>query len=451
MIQHYGKPYAPDDAYNCEPFASDVAVGKNDTIYMAHSYHTKVPHQAILRYILHYTKPGDIVLDGFCGSGMTGVAASLCADLSAEAKAAIEREMTGVEWGKRIAILNDLSPAAAFIAYNYNVKVDADAFLQEATALLEEVEKECGPLYRTHQNGEKGSMFGQGEDRRAGVINYCVWSEVMTCPQCGREIVFFDHAVDTSADPISVRDEFPCPECNVRLTKRAMEPFKETVFDSLLNRNVQRVKRVPVSLKYMVGKKHLSKLLDASDVALLNSIRLEKEARIPTPFELPTGGLSEGNETAGLTHLHHYYTPRNFLTISRMLAAAKGEHRRQLLNLIQSISVRLCSFLTTYQLGKRGNVPMTGTLYVGSLLAEARPHQEPGRETPGFQQGVSKPAPVELRWLWVKRPALCDTRFERRLHLYRPAVRRQPELQPIEHAVGRLVASANERGIRGYR
>lgn len=106
MISHYGKAYVPDDGYRCEPFASDVSVGKNDTIYMAHSYHTKVPHQAILRYILRYTKPGDIVLGGFCGSGMTGVAASLCDDLPAGEKAAIEREMLGVEWERRIAWFN---------------------------------------------------------------------------------------------------------------------------------------------------------------------------------------------------------------------------------------------------------------------------------------------------------------------------------------------------------
>ena len=373
MIQHYGKPYLQDDVYSCEPYASDVTVGKNDTIYMAHSYHTKVPHQAILRYILHYTKPGDIILDGFCGSGMTGVAAAFCADLSPEEKAAIEREMPDVQWGRRIAILNDLSPAAAFIAYNYNVKVDPAVFLQEANDLLEVVEQECGPLYRTQHNGDKRSMFGHGEERQPGVINYCVWSEVMTCPQCGREIVFFDHAVDVSADPISVREEFPCPGCGVRLTKRALDAFMETVFDPLLKRNVGRIKRVPVSLKYMVGKKHFSKLLDGADATLLSSVHLDKEVNIPTPFEMPTGGLSGGNETAGLTHLHHYYTPRNFLTLSRMLAAAKGRYRRQLLNVIQSISVRLCSFLTTYQLGKRGNVPMTGTLYVGSLLAEANP------------------------------------------------------------------------------
>ena len=33
-----------------------------------------------MRYILHYTEPGDIVFDGFCGTGMTGVAAQLCGD-----------------------------------------------------------------------------------------------------------------------------------------------------------------------------------------------------------------------------------------------------------------------------------------------------------------------------------------------------------------------------------
>ncbi len=61
--------------YHREPFAADVSEGKNDPIYNAHSYHTKVPHKAIMRYILHYTEPGDIVFDGFCGTGMTGVAA----------------------------------------------------------------------------------------------------------------------------------------------------------------------------------------------------------------------------------------------------------------------------------------------------------------------------------------------------------------------------------------
>ncbi|NOR15085.1 MAG: DNA methylase, partial [Candidatus Aminicenantes bacterium] len=80
FIKHYGKPFNAKENYHREPFAADVNEGKTHPIYMAHSYHTKVPHKAIMRYILHYTKPGDIILDGFCGTGMTGVAAQLCGD-----------------------------------------------------------------------------------------------------------------------------------------------------------------------------------------------------------------------------------------------------------------------------------------------------------------------------------------------------------------------------------
>ena len=48
------KPPKPKDwHYSREPFAADVSEGKNDPIYNAHSYHTKVPHKAIMRYILH--------------------------------------------------------------------------------------------------------------------------------------------------------------------------------------------------------------------------------------------------------------------------------------------------------------------------------------------------------------------------------------------------------------
>jgi hypothetical protein len=65
FIDHFGRPYDPNEGYKREPYAADVSEGKNDPIYNAHSYHTKVPHKAIMRYILHYTNPGDLVFDGF--------------------------------------------------------------------------------------------------------------------------------------------------------------------------------------------------------------------------------------------------------------------------------------------------------------------------------------------------------------------------------------------------
>ena len=201
----------PNDAYHSEPFAADVIGGKNDTIYMAHSYHTKVPHGAISAYILHYTKPGDMVLDGFCGSGMTGIACTLCGDCRAEEQSGYrESEMPGVEWGKRIAILNDLSPAATFIAHNYNVPVDADEFEAEADSCWTRSRRNAAHLYRTaHHEGKAVDL--PAWPVKDGVINYTVWSEVMLCPQCGHEIVFFDHAVDTGADPMAVRSRVSVP------------------------------------------------------------------------------------------------------------------------------------------------------------------------------------------------------------------------------------------------
>jgi transcriptional regulator with XRE-family HTH domain len=50
---------------------------KTSTSYRAHSYHTKIPPEAITPFIRAFTRPGEIVLDPFCGSGMTGVAASI--------------------------------------------------------------------------------------------------------------------------------------------------------------------------------------------------------------------------------------------------------------------------------------------------------------------------------------------------------------------------------------
>src|SRR5207237_5100363 len=129
FIQHYSKPYDPNAPYSREPFSADVSEGKNDPIYNAHSYHTKVPHKAIMRYILHYAEPGDVVFDGFCGTGMTGVAAQLCGDRGEvqtlgyrvldDGTILNEEGRPFSKLGARRAILNDLSPAATFISRSY--------------------------------------------------------------------------------------------------------------------------------------------------------------------------------------------------------------------------------------------------------------------------------------------------------------------------------------------
>ena len=190
MRQELGLP--PDGengAYQREPFATDVSEGKNNPIYNAHSYHTKVPHKAIMRYILHYTDPGDIVFDGFCGTGVTGVAAQLCGDRKeVESLGYVVDEEGRIfdpddlqtpisRLGARKAVLNDLSPAATFIAYNYNTPVDVSAFEQEAQRILREVEEELGWMYETwHPHCDD-------PNRVKGKIDYTVWSDIFICTE----------------------------------------------------------------------------------------------------------------------------------------------------------------------------------------------------------------------------------------------------------------------------
>lgn len=221
FIKENGTPYdEPTDDYHREPFAADVSEGKNDAIYGAHNYHTKVPYKAIMRYLLHYTKPGDIVLDGFAGSGMTGVACQMCGSPDTETKIKIEKELseTDVSWGVRKAVLNDLSVAASFIGYGQNSKVDAQWYVTEAKKVLSECEKEYGWAYRTRHTSENNGQMVLADTKSEGVINYTVWSDVFICPTCGKELVFTE--IQQSGN--GLRDAFSCPHCGRKLKNQSV-------------------------------------------------------------------------------------------------------------------------------------------------------------------------------------------------------------------------------------
>ena len=182
FISEYGTPYdeATDD-YHCEPFAADVSEGKNDPLYTIHTYHTKVPYKAIMNYILHYTKPGDIVLDGFAGTGMTGVAAKACGAISPMDLFSLKSPENDSA-GERKAVLIDLSTAATHIGNRYNTGFDLQRLQEEGKELLDALNKECRWMYETaHENGPKTSGVA-----KKGTINYTVWSDVMLCPHCGK-------------------------------------------------------------------------------------------------------------------------------------------------------------------------------------------------------------------------------------------------------------------------
>ena len=152
FVRKYGKPYdATADDYDRSAFLADIKEGKNDPIYNAHSYHTKVPPRAIIPYILHFTEPGDIILDPFCGSGMIGMAAMFCEKPPRDLLALVQgmNPDRKIKPGARRAILNDLSPAACHIAYNYCTPVDVDELKKEFERIKAAVKDEFDWLYGT--------------------------------------------------------------------------------------------------------------------------------------------------------------------------------------------------------------------------------------------------------------------------------------------------------------
>ena len=414
FIKHYGKPYDPEtDDYRREPFATDVSEGKNDPIYNAHSYHTKVPHKAIMRYILHYTEPGDMVFDGFCGTGMTGVAAQLCGDKAVveslgykvDNEGAIYQQESG-EIGKTIwkpfsklglrrGVLNDLSPAATFIAYNYNTPVDVAAFEREAKRILQEVAEECGWMYRTLRTKEKGLMTESSEEWAKkliacksadevrsllsphssvlGTVNYTVWSDVFVCPECTKEVVFWEASVDKEAG--KVHDEFPCPHCSVRLTKRNMDRAWVTRYDKAIAQTIRQAKQVPVLINYSVGKKRYEKAPDAFDLALIHKIE-----ELDIPYWFPTTAIPKGDKTGeplriGITHVHHFYTKRNLWVLGATKSRSITTNPRLAVWVTSAMTrttkmYKYMPVLKNGELTDRRTGTVSGTLYVPSMADE---------------------------------------------------------------------------------
>lgn len=365
--------------YHREPFATDVSEGKTHQIYKAHSYHTKVPHLAIVPSILHYTKPGDIVLDGFAGSGMTGVAAQWCGAAPREYQLDLEQRWKAAghekpQWGLRHCILNDLAPAATSIAANYNLPFDVNAFSKAAKALLKDVEKEIGWMYETlHSDG-----------KTKGRIEYSVWSEVFTCPDCTGEIVFLDEALD--ADSKRVRESFPCPHCRAEVSKRNLKKLYVTEFDSATNDTHSVPRRKPSLICYKIGKVRYEKKPDLADLEVLQKVN-----QMELPPELPKIALPYMHMTherarmdrAGVTHIHHFFLPRAAQALGLLWRKAKrnsDDRIRNMLLFFLDQSIWGLSILNRYQPimhgrpgGSQVNRQMTGVYYVPSQTAECSP------------------------------------------------------------------------------
>ena len=337
-----------------EPYAADVSEGKNNPIYNAHSYHTKVPHPAIMRYLLHYTQPGDIVFDGFAGTGMTGVAASLCGNPNSEFKHLIEKQNKTINWGQRKAICSDLSPIASLINAIYNVSSEHRVnFLEDSTEVIERIKNKFDWMYKTMHQGKE-----------IGIINYVVWSEVFLCPECNSDINFWDSAVNG----LEVNSEFNCLSCGTLLNKRKLEKKWETVIDTDSNELAKKIVYKPVFINYKVDKKSFEKPCDEYDLKLIEKTAnydLQGIKQLNNLFQ--KGDKTREFSNKGISKLKDLYTKRTLIILSELYGELRTKEQKALF----TASIVNLSKTARYKFKRSGNVPMSGTIYVSSLIAES--------------------------------------------------------------------------------
>jgi len=264
--------------YDIAALPENLIAGKNTYVYDAHTYHTKVPPKAIVQLIEHYTEPGALILDPFCGSGMTGVAAL----------------RTG-----RHPILVDLSPAATFIAMNFLTPTDSHRYMDAVDRILASLSDEELHLYGTHCRSCQKLVPAE----------YMVWSYGLICPFCSKEFLLWDVARDERKNvrESRIKKEFDCPYCGKHLYKRKL----------------QRTKIYPVQVGYRCCNSQLqeSKAIPSQyDLDLLNAI---DRADIPEELWYPKAGFRDGVNTRqaighGLTSVDSLYTKRNLWAVARL-------------------------------------------------------------------------------------------------------------------------------------
>jgi DNA modification methylase len=186
---------------------TEVSVKRSDPIYNAHGYLTKVPVTAIEPFIEALSKPGDVVLDMYGGSGMTGIAAGML--------------------GRRGEV-RDISTLGRHIGSNYVNLVEPEALRAEADRVVARAVERLGAVYAARCEA----------CAETGVLSRTVWSYVYECARCRRCINYYK-AFQVSGWK---KKDMKCPHCQGPFITRGSRRLREEpVLDTISCRCSKRL------------------------------------------------------------------------------------------------------------------------------------------------------------------------------------------------------------------
>lgn len=306
-------------------------------IYNMHMYWTKQKPEVVARYIQKYCPVDGTVMDAFCGSGMTGVAAML----------------TG-----RKAILSDLSPLCAFLASNFTSRCD-DAELKSAfSKIVDDIEQKFDWMLKTdcHSCGNESASLGA-----------VILADNFACPECGHEQNLCEGGAHLKLKKGQTLDIIKCGSCGHKYDK-VMKYFVNS-------------EAVSVEIDCDSCGKHgkaNSRNVSKADKKLFKKIdEFKLRTFVPRDVRFPEGINTKRVQLRGITHAYELFSKMNLILLSTYWSEVEkledaGKVKKAVADKLKFIatSAMFHASLMRRWLPYRTGVPLKGTLFVPSITED---------------------------------------------------------------------------------
>ncbi|WP_367153739.1 DNA methyltransferase [Aminivibrio sp.] len=269
--------------------------------------------------------------------------------------------------GYRHSIISDLGVSATNIAANYLLPFDIPGFEAKARKILKDLKEDLGWMYQTYHIDGKTKCQ----------IEYTVWSELFSCPECGGEIVFTEQAYDEESQMVS--KNIICNHCGANAkNKQALDLMFETRIENGVF--IEKPKRIPVLIKYKYGKSTFEKKPDQHDADVLKKIEAMPMPDV-VPF-IPIPEMQMANvgrmKTTKISHIHLLFLPRVLHSMSyiwKAVSLEKNSRIRQQLYYLFEQGIWTSSICNSYRPAGFSQVSqyMKGVYYVPSQHSELSP------------------------------------------------------------------------------
>lgn len=339
-------------------------------VFNAHHYPTKINPEAALAWILAHTEPGDTVYDGFGGSGIVGIAATMAGTLSDADQARFRTNLGKVQFGYRDCVLYDISQLGVFISATLLNPPPPAEFGVAADDLLRGLEHDFGWMYEA-----------VSPDGPTGTIRHSVWTDYVVCVACGAISSFWESAVRW--DPLSIAERTVCRNGHDFRLGTAPRETRQ-VWDDLLSRQVAARRRTPAFVYgETAGRTWKRPALEGDLDVLARIAETQIPGSVPIVRMMETddpkwGAMHRSGYHEGITHLHHFYTRRNLIAVAaawERIETYPGHLRDGLRLLVSSYNVSHSTLMTrvVVKAGMKDFVVTSGqpaALYISSLPVE---------------------------------------------------------------------------------